>query len=129
MEKTRVLVVDDEEEICQTTKSFLTKRNYDVSIARNSQETISALEKSRPHLVFLDIRLGNESGLDLLRKIKEADKKVKVIMVTALNDDASIRQAKALGADDYISKPFTADYLDDLILQKIAGLSVKTAKK
>ena len=83
------------------------------------------VKKESPKLALLDVRLGDESGMDALQKIKEIDKNIKVIMVTALGDEESIRQAKSLGADDYITKPFTAAYLNDLIVQKIANLSLK----
>jgi DNA-binding response OmpR family regulator len=74
-------------------------------------------------LVLLDIRLGEESGLDVLRKIRETDKNIKVIMVTAMDDEGDIRRAKELGADDYVVKPITAGCLHDLVLQKISMLS------
>lgn len=128
MEKTRILVVDDEEEICQLTSRFLAKRDYQIFTATTLKEAIELVKKERPHLILLDVRLGSESGMDILRKAKEIDTNTKVIMVTALDDDETIRQAKALGADDYISKPFTAAYLNDFILQKISGLGLEQEK-
>lgn len=122
MEATRILVVDDEEEICETTKRFLQRRGYIVYTAQTKQQALKVIEESRPQLMLLDIRLVNESGLDVLRQARELDKDIKVIMVSALEDEESIRQARTLGADDYVTKPFTAQYLNDFILQKIAGL-------
>ena len=69
--------------------------------------------------------MGADSGMDVLRKAKEIDKDIKVIMVTALDDEETIKQAKSLGADDYIAKPFTAAYLNDFILQKLARLNFR----
>lgn len=123
MEKTRILVVDDEKEICEVTRSFLARKNYDIFTAATGEQAIDIVKKERPHLILLDIRLGNDSGLDVLRKVREIDNKIKVIMVTALDDEETIRQAKAYGADDYIAKPFTAAYLNDLILGKISSLT------
>ena len=125
METIKILVVDDEEEICALTRSFLVKRGYAVFTANNIAGAVDLVKKEGPKLVLLDVRLGDESGMDALQKIKEIDKNIKVIMVTALGDEESIRQAKSLGADDYITKPFTAAYLNDLIVQKIANLSLK----
>jgi len=125
MEKTRILVVDDEEEICQLTLSFLVRKNYNVFTATNGEVAIDLVKKEHPQIVLLDVRLGSESGIEVLEKIKEIDEEIRVIMVTALDDEESIRQAKALGADDYIAKPFTATYLNDFILQKIANLGLK----
>lgn len=129
MEITKILVVDDEKEICDLTKNFLVKRGYSVFTATNLAEAVELVKKELPKLVLLDVRLGNESGMDVLRKIKEFNKDVKVIMVTALGDEESIKQAKVLGADDYIAKPFTATYLNDLIVQKIANLTLRDKKR
>jgi len=128
MDKTKILVVDDEKEICELTKSFLSRRNYETFTATNAQEAIGLTQKEQPQLVFLDLRLGSESGMDVLRKIKEINGNIRVIMITALDDEASIRQARSLGADDYITKPFTTKYLNDFILQKISTLSPELKK-
>lgn len=124
----KVLVVDDEEEICELTRSFLRKKNYCTFGATSRHQALELVKKEHPHLVLLDLRLGQDSGLDILSEIKSIDKDIKVIMVTALDDEATIRQAKSLGADDYIAKPFTASYLNDLILQKISHLNLQQEK-
>lgn len=125
MDIIKILVVDDEEEICELTRNFLRKRNYCTLGANTGQEAVDMVNKEKPQIVLLDVRLGEDSGLQVLRKIKEIDKNIKVIMVTALDDRDSINQARSLGADDYIAKPFTAGMLNDLILQKIAQLKIK----
>lgn len=124
MEIIKILVVDDEEEICELTRSFLRKKNYCTLGATSAQEAIEVVKREQPHIVLLDIRLGVDSGIETLRQLKEIDKNIKVIMVTALNDEKSIAQAKSLGADDYISKPFTSTYLEELILEKISDLKL-----
>lgn len=129
MDIIKILVIDDEEEICELTRSFLRKKNYCTLGATSGKEAIEIIKKEHPHLVLLDIRLGEDSGIDVLRQIKEIDKNIKVIMVTALDDEQSIQEAKSLGAEDYIAKPFTAAYLNDLILQKISNLGLKEKKK
>lgn len=128
MEKTKILVVDDEEEICKITKSFLIKKDYSVFTALNAQEAIKLIKEERPHIVLLDIRLGNESGMDVLHQARQIDKDLKIIMVTALEDEEIIRQARALGADDYVTKPFTTSYLNDFILQKIYALRLRQVR-
>jgi DNA-binding response OmpR family regulator len=121
MEKPRVLVVDDEKEICELTRSYLVRRDFEVLTALTAGEALNLLKDKPPRIVLLDMRLGGESGLDLLRKIKEIDRNIKVVMVTALEDTESMRQASELGADDYLSKPFRADYLIELINKKLSG--------
>ena len=122
MDEAKILVVDDEEEICGLTKSILSKKNYNVLTATNAKEALEIVTREQPHVVLLDILLGSSSGLDLLSKIKEINKNIKVIMISALDDDETIIKAKSLGADDYISKPFTATYLNELTKEKISGL-------
>jgi DNA-binding response OmpR family regulator len=124
MEAARILVVDDEGQVCESVKSFLGKRGYAVSAAQTAGEALELISKERPHLVLLDVRLGDISGMDVLRKIKQCDKNIKVIMITALSDDESISRAKYLGADGYVVKPFTTDYLNGLILQEISYLGL-----
>ena len=128
MDIIKILVVDDEEEICDLTRSFLRKKNYCTLGATSRHQALELVKKEDPHIVLLDLRLGQDSGLDVLSEIKSIDKNIKVIMVTALDDEATIRQAKYLGADDYIAKPFTAAYLNNLILQKISSLNLQQKK-
>ena len=114
-------MVDDEPEICALTKSFLAKKNYAIMAAQDEPSALQALKSGHFDLVLLDLRLGNSSGIELLRKIKEFDQDTKVVMVTALDDEESIRQAKSLGADDYITKPFTSERLGNLVAEKLTG--------
>ena len=129
MDIVKVLVVDDEEEICELTRSFLRKKNYCTLGATSRKEAIEIVKKDQPQIVLLDIRLGEESGLETLSQIKEINKDIKVIMVTALNDEDSVSQAKSQGADDYISKPFTAEFLEDILLKKVASLNLRGKDK
>jgi len=129
MDIVKVLVVDDEQEICELTRSFLRKKDYCTFGANSKKEAIEIVIRDQPQIVLLDVRLGSESGLDTLRQIKEINKDIKVIMVTALNDDESIAQAKALGADDYISKPFTANFLEGILLKKVVSLKLAEKEK
>lgn len=112
-------MIDDEAEICSLTRSFLTRKNYDVLTAEDGPSALQAVKDEHPGLVLLDMRLGSSSGIEVLRKIKEFDKNIKVIMVTALDDEDSARQAKSLGAEDYIIKPFSCDSLSRIIAERL----------
>ncbi|MCX5703699.1 MAG: response regulator [Candidatus Omnitrophica bacterium] len=124
MDEVKILVVDDEAEICGLTKSILSKKGYNVLTAATAAEALKIVKEERPQVVLLDILLGADSGMDVLAKIKEMDKSIKVIMITALDDDETILKAKSQGADDYISKPFTATYLNELTREKISSLGL-----
>lgn len=106
----KILVVDDEPDVCETIQHYFDKRGYTVIVAHKAQEAIYKLLTEKPGLVLLDIRMPDIDGVECLRIMKKFDKDVVVIMVTA-NDDIEIaKEAMAAGAKDYITKPigFTA---------------------
>ena len=115
----KVLVVDDEVEVCELMRDFLRKKNYCTFGASSAAEAIELVKNESPHIVLLDLRLGSDSGLELLRRIKETDRNIKVIMVTALDDKDTVEQAISLGAEEFITKPFTLKFLEDTLLRKV----------
>jgi two-component system response regulator (stage 0 sporulation protein F) len=120
MSEAKILIVDDENEICEITRDFLIRKNYTCFIATSEEEALELTKREQPDLVLLDVRLGSVSGMDILSKIKQLDKNTKVIMVTGLGDRETIQQAQSLGADDLITKPFTANFLSELLAEKLA---------
>jgi len=121
----KVLVVDDEVEVCELMRDFLRKKNYCTFGASSAAEAIELVKNESPHIVLLDLRLGSDSGLELLRRIKETDRNIKVIMVTALDDKDTVEQAISLGAEEFITKPFTLKFLEDTLLTKVEKLIPK----
>jgi len=115
----KILVVDDEPEITQILENFFLRKKYTVFVANNGEQALEVIQKERPHLVFLDVRMPIMDGLTVLRNIRLVDKSIKVIMVTALEDEKTVAEANALGAVDYIRKPFKLDYLEKEVLEKI----------
>lgn len=122
-EKTKILVVDDEESTCEFAKSFLEDRNYRVFTALRGGDAITIVRREKPPLVLLDIKMEGMDGLEVLKRIKEIDKNIKVIMVSAFYEEDMIKEAKKLGASDYVAKPFTMDYLERVLLEKISSLA------
>lgn len=129
MEKAKILVVDDEAEICNTTKNFLTRKGYEAFCASTKDEAMEIIKQKQPAIILLDIRLKEASGIDILKEAKQLDRNIKVIMVTALDDEENMRQAKAYGADDYIAKPFTTSYLKEVLMQKLTTLDFRDKKE
>lgn len=119
MKMDRILVVDDEIETCNLLSEFLSRKKYDVSIATSGQEAISRIENNRPKVVLLDIRMPGMDGMEVLRRVKEMDKDIDVIMITAVNEDEVGKKAIKLGASDYITKPLSLTYLDTAVLLKL----------
>ena len=125
-QKPKLLVVDDEIDICNFVKSFFEMRGFVVSTALNGDEAMAKLLEVNPDLVILDIMMRRDGeGLEYLPKIKKALPSVKVIMITGVDDDESIMTAKKLGADDYITKPLALEYLENNVMKKIGELTGK----
>jgi len=120
MERARILVVDDEPEICEVLKEFLEARGYLVTTASSGAEALRAIEKQRPHLILLDIVMPGMNGLETLQRILETDRTIPVSMLTAVDDYKVVKQAIGKGAYDYITKPINFDYLEISILSKLA---------
>jgi CheY-like chemotaxis protein len=115
----RVLVVDDEPDAVELLQEFLTGKGYEVITAANGKEALQKLKAERPHLILLDVRMPGMNGLEALRQIREIDREVGVIMVTAVNEEETGREALRLGAFDYIVKPLDLAYLERSLWTKI----------
>ena len=109
-EKPAVLVIDDEEDLRLTLSSIL-KKDYSPQLAASGKEGLKLLKGRSFALVLLDIRMPEMDGLTVLKKIKEMDNSLPVIMVTASQDVKSAVEAMKAGAEDFISKPFEVEEL------------------
>jgi len=126
-----ILVVDDDSEIRFMLEKFFTRQGYQVTTASTGEEALDKLNKysttnvkksqagQTPSIVLLDIKLGGMDGLVVLKKIKELNPKISVLMISGMNDTQTTRQAMQLGAYDYIMKPFNMEYLDMVVMTKL----------
>ncbi|MBI4641864.1 MAG: response regulator [Candidatus Tectomicrobia bacterium] len=119
---TKILVVDDEQAICELLFEFLTMKGYEAITATSGEEAIAKVKAERPQLVILDIKMPGMDGLEVLREVKVFDPKIAVIMATAMIDEEVGQEALRRGADDYITKPLNFNYLELSLLVKIAML-------
>ena len=110
--KLSVLVVDDEQLICDLLHEDLSKRGYLCATALNGDEAMTKLIKQDFDVVLLDIRLPGMSGLEVLREIWLNHPNIATIMITVVNDVDTAVEAMKLGASDYIVKPFELDKID-----------------
>ena len=110
MAEQRILIVDDEEDICMILSYSLQKAGYKTLIAHSAEEALENYELSiKNHeidLILLDIMMGEISGLEMAKKLKSKNHIPPIIFLTALSDEDTVLQGFKLGADDYISKPF-----------------------
>ncbi|MBM4306233.1 MAG: response regulator [Deltaproteobacteria bacterium] len=100
----RILVVDDDQGILDSFEVLLGDR-YDLVMADNGYEALRIIETKPPHLVFLDIRMPGLDGLDVLKRLRKDQKEMGVVIITATRREETEREAKSLGAIDFLMKP------------------------
>ncbi len=105
----RILVIDDDTDICLLLRRFLTKNNYEVAIAHDGNSGLVQLQEFRPDLVMTDFRLGDMDGGTILSKIKEKFPFIPVLIITGYSDIKIAVNVMKLGAYDYITKPLFPD--------------------
>ncbi len=104
-----VLVVDDEPNIVLSLEFLINQAGYEVRVARDGEAALRAMEEKTPDLVLLDVMMPRRDGFDVCETIRAnpAWKKVRIIMLTAKGRDIEREKGLALGADAYITKPFS----------------------
>lgn len=102
----KILVVDDEETIREVVRRYLENENYAVIEAADGYETLDLIKKQDPDLIVLDLMLPGMDGLSLTRHIRQ-DRHIPIIMLTAKGEEADRIRGLDMGADDYITKPFS----------------------
>jgi DNA-binding response OmpR family regulator len=104
----RVLIVDDEPNIVLSIEFLMRQRGYETSVARDGAEALAEVERFRPHLVLLDVMLPGKDGFQVCQELRTAGwADLKVVMLTAKGRDTEIEKGLALGADAYVTKPFS----------------------
>jgi DNA-binding response OmpR family regulator len=105
--KTKILVVDDDRKIIDLVRAYLERDGYRVSTAYDGLQALELARQARPDLVVLDLMLPGMDGLDICRILRDEGNKVPVIMLTARTTEADKLIGLDLGADDYVTKPFS----------------------
>ena len=105
----KILIADDEPNIVAALEFLLQRNGYEVHIARNGEEALKLVEDCNPDLVLLDVMMPVRSGYDVCTRIRErADwRHIKIIMLSAKGRDAKINKGLSIGADLYVTKPFS----------------------
>ena len=118
----KILLVEDEKETAVMVARFLERKGFHVDVAYTLPQGLDAFSPEHK-IVLLDIMLEGETCFPLLKKIKDERPQTGVIVVSAHDDEENIREAKRLGADDFIAKPFVSEHLEGMLLSKIHSLS------
>jgi two-component system response regulator AtoC len=106
-----VLIVDDERTLAGAVKAFLSEAGYEAEVAADGERALELLPTLRPDVVFTDVRLPGMSGIDLLRRVREFDPAIPVIIMTAYGTIEGAVEAVKLGAFDYMKKPVDLEEL------------------
>src|SRR5437764_9904924 len=117
-EQPKVLIIDDEMGPRESLRMLL-KPNYQVHTADNVELGLQLLQENAPDAIVMDIRMPGTNGIDGLRKIREIDPYLSVIMLTGFGALETAQEALRLGANDYINKPFDAHEMRDVISRNV----------
>ena len=122
----KVLIADDEPNIVTSLEYLMKKSGYEVKIARNGDEALALVESFLPDVVLLDVMMPRKSGYEVCQQIRERTdwQHIKVVMLSAKGREAEVNKGLSLGADTYVTKPFSNQELID----KIDGLLGNGAK-
>lgn len=112
-DKRKVLIADDEPNIVTALEFLLKRAGYDVRAAANGEEALALVESYAPDLVLIDIMMPGKSGYEVCQRMRERPEwnHIKIVMVTAKGREAEVSKGLSLGADLYVTKPFSTQDL------------------
>src|SRR3954452_12227894 len=119
----KLLLIDDEADVQYSFRRIFDSPEIDLSTANSGEEGLKLIPKIKPDLVLMDVRMGGINGLETLRRLRQNDARLPVIMMTAFGTTQTAIEAMKLGAYDYLLKPF-----DVPKLKKIVADALKTAR-
>ncbi|HIF55289.1 MAG: response regulator transcription factor [Methylococcales bacterium] len=125
MEKPQLLLVDDDETFCSVLKPALEKRNFQVTVAYNVKDGISLAEQTEPEFAIIDLRIGYDSGLELVKKLISLDDNTHIVMLTGYSSIATAVEAMKLGAIHYLTKPANTDEIVNALYKKEGDSSIE----
>ena len=121
MGKGQILIVDDDEDLVESLSGLLYDEGFKVSSTADGREALALIRTVAPAVVLLDVWLPGMDGVETLRRIAEIDPPLRVIMVTANADIGLTSRLLAMGAVDYIPKPFDLEYLEQAVSIQLAA--------
>ena len=119
----KILIVDDEFEICKVLKDMLDDMGYETFICSSGKDVLPIIENIYFDLLLLDINMPDLSGIDVIRELRKRNNRIKIIAVTAIDNELAKKYIEELGIDGYIIKPVKYDYLKKVLLDHIEKLT------
>ena len=121
----RILVIDDELNICRSCTKALSKLDYDVSYALNGYDALKMMDAEPFGVILTDLKMSSLGGMEVLRRVKEAYPDTLVIVMTGYASVSSAVEVMKMGALDYLPKPFTPDELRAIVMQAVAERKIR----
>ena len=117
----RILIVDDEPNIVMSLEFILRKSGFETAVARDGDEALDQVERFRPHLVLLDAMMPRRDGYEVCQTLRSSGwTDLKIVMLTAKGRDTEVAKGLAVGADDYVKKPFSTRELVERVRALLA---------
>jgi DNA-binding response OmpR family regulator len=118
----KVLIVDDEPNIVLSLEFLMKQQGYETRVARDGDEALAEVERFRPDLVLLDVMLPRRDGFEVCQRLRaDGWSDLKILMLTAKGRDVEIEKGLALGADGYVTKPFSTAELVARVADMLEG--------
>jgi DNA-binding response OmpR family regulator len=119
---TKVLIVDDEPNIVVSLQFLMKKSGFETSVARDGDEALLEVERFRPDLVLLDVMMPRRDGYEVCQQLRSAGwNDLKIVMLTAKGREAEVTKGLEVGADAYVTKPFSTSELVDTVVRLLGG--------
>ncbi len=119
----KILIVDDEPNILVSLEYLMKREGYEVHLARDGQEALDVVRRERPRLVLLDVMMPRKTGFEVCQELRadEAVRDTLVLMLTAKGRDADVAKGLGVGADAYMTKPFSTRELVQKVREMLEG--------
>lgn len=118
----KVLIVDDEPNIVTSLTFLMKKSGFETSVARDGDDALTEVERFGPDLVLLDVMMPKRDGFEVCQKLRAAGHtELKIILLTAKGRETEVAKGLAIGADAYVTKPFSTRELVELVNRLMAG--------
>lgn len=111
----RLLIVDDQKGIRRLLTEVFLEYGYEIDSCANGIKALEVIPEFKPDLIIMDVKMPGMNGIDVLKKLRETDKDIRVIMMTAYGDQHYINQAETLGVARFLIKPFDLNELKEQV--------------
>lgn len=116
---TKILIIDNEKDVCDFTVGFFKERNFEASSAINGRDALQIIKRGRPDIILLEMEMKSPGGIEILKYIRNINQDIKVIVVTRVNEMEIMDEAIKLGVIAYLTKPILLNELMDIVLRNL----------